>query len=150
MFCKHCGSKLPEHASFCVTCGKKVATEDYAGQGADAFTYAAPSDYAFYDNSTDFTTTSPTQPKDEARDAHGGKILCFAILALAFSLSFYLAFVGTIFYILAKVQLGKYLAQYGETEGRASVGKALSIAALPVNIVMMVLLTLVVVAFLML
>ena len=141
MFCKYCGSKLPDNASFCVTCGKKVATEDYAS-GADAFTYADPNNFEFYDHFTNTPPTPPTQ-KDEERDAHGGKILCFAILALAFSLSFYLAFVGTVFFILAKVQLGKYLAKYGETEGRASVGKALSIAALPVNIVMMALLSLI-------
>lgn len=138
MFCKYCGSSLPAGASFCITCGKKIITGPVGNEKQDLndtprFDFEASS--TTYDFPAAGTPAQPT-PTDEARDAHGGKILCFAILALAFSLSFYLAIVGTVFFILAKVQLGKYLAKYGETEGRASVGKALSIAALPVNIVM--------------
>ncbi len=138
MFCKHCGSSLPENASFCATCGKKISAAP-ADDTKQDFNYTPGFDFEASSTTYDFpaagTPAQPT-PTDEARDAHGGKILCFAILALAFSLSFYLAIVGTVFFILARIQLGQYLAKYGETEGRATVGKALSIAALPVNIVM--------------
>ena len=150
MFCKHCGSELPEGASFCVTCGKKITADaPYGAEKAtesaseNEFTYApANTDFDFSYTYTEPTPAAPASaPRDEARDAHGGRILLFSILALAFSLSFYLAIVGTVFFIIAKVQLGRYLAKYGETEGRASVGKALSVAATPVNIVMMVFFT---------
>ncbi len=149
MFCKHCGSNLPEGASFCVTCGKKISVEStYGATDGQGYTYAQ-NDFNFNNGADVSFEIAPTAPvRDEARDAHGGKILTLAILALAFSLSFYLAFIGTVFFILCKVQLGKYLAKYGETEGRASVGKALSIAALPVNIVMVVCLTLILIALL--
>ena len=147
MFCKHCGNNLPEGASYCTTCGKKIAGEEFTYAPADEnYAYAPDNNFDFSANSTDFSAAPAV--KDEEKDAHGGKILTFAILALAFSLSFYLAFVGTVFFIIAKVQLGRYIAKYGETEGRASVGKALSIAALPVNIVMVALLSLVLVALL--
>lgn len=149
MFCKHCGSELPDGASFCVTCGKKITAEaSYTPQKE------AENDFNYTVANTDFDFSygtpaeAPAPPQDEARDAHGGRILLFSILALAFSLSIYLAVIGTVFFILAKLQLGKYLAKYGETEGRASVGKAFSIAALPVNIVMLVCLTLAIVALL--
>ena len=142
MFCKHCGSNLPDGASFCVTCSKKITTDTPYAQ-----------DFTFNTTDTDFSFDSSPQPqapqpKDEERDAHGGRILCFAILALALSASLYLAPIGTVFYILARINLGKYIAKYGETEGRASVGKALSIAALPVNIVMMVCISLILIAIL--
>ncbi|MBQ3063718.1 MAG: zinc ribbon domain-containing protein [Clostridia bacterium] len=150
MFCKHCGSALPEGASFCMTCGKKTTADapekDFDYVPADTgFDFEAGGNTAY---SYDFAAApAPApQPMDEERSAHGGRILCFAILALALSLSFYLAIVGTVFYILARVQLGKYIAKYGETEGRASVGKALSIAALPVNIVMIVCFLIVIIA----
>ena len=150
MFCKHCGSKLPEDASFCVTCGKKITADTPCTptltDAESVFNYAVANASLDFDRT--YTAEDLAAPQDEARDAHGGRILLFAILALAFSLSFYLAIVGTVFYIITKVELGKYLSEYGETEGRASVGKALSKAALPVNIVMMVSITLIIVALL--
>ena len=130
MFCKYCGEPLAEGASFCSKCGKKVDTaEEYtnATNGDNAFLYTFP---------TQESAAPASACNDEARSAHGGKILLFAILALAFSVTLYLAPVGIVFCILARVQLSKYLAIYSETEGRASVGKGLSIASLPVSIVM--------------
>ena len=79
-------------------------------------------------------TTGFEDPFKIEKDTHGGRILTFAIIALAFSFTLYLSWIGLAFAIVALVKVKKYSSRYGFVDGRASVGKGLGIAALVLNI----------------
>ena len=81
-----------------------------------------------------YYSTSPVDPRQQEKDDLGGSILKYAILGLAFGSTFWLAILGLAFTIVARAKLSTYVSKFYETEGRASVGKALSIAGLAVNI----------------
>ena len=114
MYCSHCGNELPENANFCPECGNFTTT----GAG---------------------TTTITVDPMIDAKAAQekddlGGSILKFSILGLAFGCSGFLALLGIIFTAIAKKKVRAYIAKFGETEGRATVGKILTIPGLIVSI----------------
>ena len=172
MYCKHCGSGIAAGASFCSNCGKRVdSNTDYTTSGgytysAGGYTYADQSatgsnGYTYADqgaaNGYTYANTGyqyggveqvqfPEALVNEERESKSGRLLAFSILALAFSLSFYLAPIGLAFMIVARCLLSGYVRDYGETTGRASVAKGFSTAAIPVSIVMNVLLTIVIAA----
>ena len=133
MFCKYCGNDLNEGANFCTNCGKIVSHDDEN----TANTVST--------GSVEFDDVSYEVQQDPERDEKGGSILKFSILGLAFGCSFYLSLLGLIFSIVARCKVKGYLAQYGETEGRATVGKHLSLVGIILNIVSVVLLPLVIV-----
>ena len=128
MFCKYCGNELTEEARFCPKCGKisenKPEEIDY-----------------FYD----LNAAEPATQEDVAnvenpeRDSRGGEILKFAILGFVFGVTGSLSILGLIFSYIAKGKLKSYLRDYGKTQGRASVGKGLSIAGIIVGWVMLAL-----------
>ena len=122
MYCKHCGNELPENSNFCPVCGKSI--EDTKQEAEEA------------------TFEPINEIVDFKRDEHGGSILKFSILGLAFAASFFLSFLGIIFAAISKHKVATYIAEYGETQGRATVGKHLGIAAIISSIVMTVFFTL--------
>ena len=75
------------------------------------------------------------------------KILTFAIMGLAFGASYYLSFLGLIFSIISRVKLSKYIKIYNATEGKATVGKHLSLVGLIVSIVLLATLFLDIITF---
>ena len=133
MFCKFCGNELPEGANFCTKCGKVVSPDDIPLAGVSA-PVTAEYEYVPYE-----------EPKDAERDSRGGSILKFAILGLAFACSFYLSFLGLVFSIIARVKVKRYVSRYNETQGRATVGKHLSVAALVASIVFAAILAIIVI-----
>ena len=125
MICKYCGKELEEDARFCSTCGKVVVHEpEPANPSAES----------------PMEIVAVSEVKDSAveqeRDARGKSILTYAILSLAFASSFYFAFVGIIFAVIAKVKVRQYVLVYRETRGTATVGKHLSLAGLISSIVL--------------
>ena len=134
MFCKFCGNELPEGANFCTKCGKVVSHEDISAASVNAPV------------TTEYEYVPYEEPRDTERDSKGGSILKFAILGLAFACSFYLSFLGLVFSIIARVKVRRYVSLYNETQGRATVGRHLSVAALAVSIVLTAILAIIVVA----
>lgn len=123
MYCKYCGNPLQENSNFCTVCGK--VTDDINENNSKS-----------YDNDT-------VDPDRADKSDRSGSILKFAILGLAFSATFWLSPLGLIFAIVSRIRANSYIDRYGDTEGRATVGKHLGKAALIVNIVFCALLTLV-------
>ena len=123
MYCKHCGYQLPEDSNFCPNCGKITEEVKKEEEKVEVI---------------DCTSVDPFL--EEQRDELGGKILKFSILGLAFS--FFLPILGFIFTLIAKGKIRSYVNLFGETQGRASVGKGLSIGGLISSIVFFVFWTL--------
>ena len=111
MICKHCGYEIAEGSAFCSTCGKVVEETD----AVEAIEVSKP------------------------RDDFGGRILAFGILSLAFAMTFFLSFLGIIFGSIAKSMASAYEREFGETEGKATVGKNLAKPGLIVGIILTVL-----------
>ena len=124
MYCKYCGNPLPENSNFCTVCGK--ITDDINEQINDKA-----------------QKTETVDPDREDKSDRGGSILKFAILGLAFSTTFWLSPLGLIFAIVSRIKVNSYIEMYGDTEGRATVGKHLGKVALILNIVFCCLITLI-------
>ena len=129
MFCKFCGNELPENAKFCPKCGKVAEAKE-------------EETVVVTDISFDDASVEASKQYNEEREQAGGQILKFAILGLVFACTWILSFLGLAFSIICKIKLNNYLAVYGETDGRATVGKGLGKAAMIVSIVMLALLIL--------
>lgn len=125
MYCKFCGNQIPDGALFCSACGKKQDVANTQSQET-AFTAEQPVP----------EVNCVNVAYEERKSEQGGKILTFAILGMAFGISWVFSLLGLIFSIVSRAKLNSYRAKYGETEGRATVGKHLGLAALIVNIVM--------------
>jgi hypothetical protein len=131
MFCKYCGNQLPETANFCPKCGKindaakaTAASEPKSEPAAETATF-------FSDAANDYVPVEPVNVEEELeRSEREGSILKMAILGLAFAWSGFLSLLGLIFSIIARAKISAYVRDYGETRGRASVGKGLSIGGL--------------------
>ena len=134
MFCKYCGNDLNEGANFCTKCGKIVSHDDI------------PTTSMTSHSSEAFDDVSYEVPQDPERSEKGGSILKFGILGLAFGCSFYISLLGLIFSIIARVKVKRYIQEYGDTEGKATVGKHLSVAGSIVSIISLCLLPIVIIA----
>ena len=156
MYCKYCGAELSQDAKFCRNCGKMVVdTIDPFAENPNVVEYTDPF--------TDEITLEPVDAAaEQAKSNLGKKILTNAIVGLALGLATASIFVGmwagfaeveeytgaTICALLALVVnvvalcitgkarrgIKQYINLYGETNGKASVGKGLSIPANIVNI----------------
>lgn len=148
MFCKFCGNQLDDDAKFCSKCGKLVSAETNENKketetvvisdeyGNPTASYNAPAQS--YSQPAYQPYSAPVNENSTARDSDGKSILVFGILGVAFACSVYFAFLGMIFSIIARVKLRRYLNNYGETRGTATVGKYLSLGGLIGSIVMTV------------
>ena len=117
MYCAHCGNEMPSDAKFCEKCGKIVAPSDRLG--ADDVATATCGEHCAC-NCQD----------NQKRDKLAGKILKFAIMGLAFGITGVLSILGFVFACLARKNVKKYVKLFGETNGRASVGKGINVAAM--------------------
>ena len=108
MICKHCGYEIEDGSAFCSTCGK-VVEETVAVENAEV---------------------------SKRREDFGGRILALGIMSLAFSITFFLSFLGIIFGAIAKSMASAYEREFGETDGRATVGKNLAKPGLIVGIIL--------------
>lgn len=111
MYCKHCGKQLEEAAKFCPDCGAAQASEP------------AREPEILLDPA-----------KEQRKDNMAGEVLKWGIMSLAFSVSGLLALLGWIFAGTAKRKVEEYEAAFGETTGRAHVGKILGKVGLGVGI----------------
>ena len=126
MFCKYCGNQLPDDANFCPKCGK--VTDEKTNTTNESYSSYEPEPIIFEDVKNDFVS--------KQKDEDSGSILKFAILGLAFSIP--VSILGLIFTIIAKSKVRKFINKYGDTEGRATVGKHLTIPGMICSIFFMV------------
>ena len=126
MFCKYCGNQLPDDANFCPKCGK--VTDEKTTNTTDSYSSYQPEPIAFEEVNQNFASIQKSE------DA--GSILKFAILGLAFSVPF--SILGLIFTIIAKSKVKRFIHKYGDTEGRATVGKHLTIPGMISSIFFMI------------
>ena len=119
MYCKNCGSHIPDDARFCTKCGADQKI-----------------------------TYTPAAQRTAVRPAPGAtSVLIFGILSLALSLLGYSSIGGIICGILCRVKAREYTEAGGELTGKAGTGKTLGQIGLIVSIVMLVLSVLVTVFY---
>ncbi|MBR5279397.1 MAG: zinc ribbon domain-containing protein [Clostridia bacterium] len=132
MFCRFCGSELPENANFCTKCGKIID---------DAGLAQAPA--TLEDLIGDPAARAQEDPFKNEKDELGGDILKYGIMSLAFGCTGILSLLGLIFACIGKSKVGKYLAKFQETQGKSTVGKHLCTAGLWASIGMAIYFTLI-------
>ena len=149
MFCKYCGYKLADDANFCPKCGKlvlepepeittapiqeKSIAEDqvtglepvYIEQEEEPVYYVEPNEMEL-------------APEVEAeKNSLGKNILVWGILALAFADTAIFSILGIIFGNVAKGKVKKYQEKFGDTDGKATVGKVFANISVPLSIGLM-------------
>ena len=124
MYCKFCGNFLPDDAKYCPTCGKiNEEAEEKIKAEYEYFNDIVPSD----------SLESKNPPEDPEKKEAAGSILKFSIMGLAFGCSVFLSFLGLIFSYIARGKIKRFCKKYGETSGKASVGKGINIGGLIVS-----------------
>ena len=117
MYCAHCGNELSPEATFCDKCGKLVAKKIDQVTNVDVSTPCV-----------DECTCTQTQDQ-QVKDSKAASILKFSILSLCFGITGLLSVLGIIFSFVARKKINNYIKLYGETNGKASVGKSINIGA---------------------
>ncbi len=136
MYCRNCGNELPEGANFCPACGTGNDVEVVAEAQATEPVEAVTDDTAFEDAiSAEVYTPEVKEEDNTEKDAKAGNILTFGILSVIFA---EFGIVGLIMAIIARRKVAEFVEQYGETSGRATVGKHLSTGGYIASIVMTV------------
>ena len=125
MFCRYCGNEIPGKANFCQICGNKREDSERMRE-ADIADLEAMQD----------KKRDATSREIDLQKQRGGSILKYSILGLAFSCTWIFSFLGLIFSYVAKFKIAAYIRRYGETDGRATVGKGLNVAGTIVSWVM--------------
>ena len=74
-------------------------------------------------------------PLETERESLASTILTNAILAIAFAVTGWLAFVGIIFSCITINNINEYESKFGKTVGKAAVGNGMVKGALPYSIV---------------
>lgn len=138
MFCKFCGSEIPEDGAFCIKCGKVNEPVGEDGRGTVIVRPIACD--------AEGPEQSEERASAQAQKSAGNKVLIFAIIGIVCALTGGLSCVGLVFSLLARTKLGQYRVHYGATNGSATVGKYLSIAAIVLNVVELITLLVVLVA----
>ena len=115
MFCTFCGNQLADDARFCTKCGAPVV-EDNKENAIEAEILDASGDYEVIE--------------DAEKSSRASSILTLGILSLAFSVSVFLPLVGIILGFVCKSKVSAFIGDYGDTEGKATVGKHLSTAGI--------------------
>lgn len=111
MYCQFCGKEHADYVSFCPYCGMQIGKSESVEEQI---------------------VVDPIYQQE--KDDLSGEVLKFGILGLAFACSGLLSLLGLIFSIIARAKAGAFARRYGDTEGRATVGKHLGKAGLIVSI----------------
>lgn len=111
MYCQFCGKEHADYVSFCPYCGMQIGKSESVEEQV---------------------VVDPIYQQE--KDDLSGEVLKFGILGLAFACSGLLSLLGLIFSIIARAKAGAFARRYGDTEGRATVGKHLGKAGLIVSI----------------
>lgn len=122
MFCKNCGTQLPDDAVFCGNCGTKVEVQAAPQEPV----YTAPQEPAY---------VAPEQPSPKAHDPHQDE-LASSIMGTGIAsipLAFVFGLPGIIVAATAKKKVAEYTRLYGEPSGRAKVGAILSKVGFPLG-----------------
>lgn len=126
MFCKFCGSEIPDDGAFCVKCGK---VNEPIGEDSRGTVIVRP---------IACDAEGPERAEERAaiaaQKSAGSRILMFAIMGVACALTGGLSCIGLVFSLLSRTKLGHYRIQYGPTNGRATVGKHLSVVGIAMNV----------------
>ncbi len=114
MFCKNCGTQLPDDARFCPNCGNDFI------------------------NSTPNNSAPPftTQPVQTPATVDAGSILTFGILGLAFACTFIASLLGIIFGRIAMNKARRYQSTIGPLSPKARTGFILGKIGFILGIVM--------------
>lgn len=140
MFCRNCGSQLPDNAAFCGNCGTKVEAVAAAPQqpAYEAVQQPAPAQQPVFVAPQQSAYAAPQQPVqappkpavDPYLDDLAGSVLARGITGLI------LAFVGIPGIIVsakAKNLAAEYERKAGQLSGRAKVGSILAKVGFPVG-----------------
>ena len=107
MYCKYCGTQLPEGANFCTACGKEQNEHKAEPQ---------------------------TQITPEERNGMRNSILAWGITSLAFSATTIFALIGLILSCIAKKKASEYKKTFGVLDWQAKVGNHLAKAGFGVGL----------------
>ena len=124
MFCNKCGKNIPDDSTFCPNCGASLSASE-----------AAPNYDPYRPAPTYDRFAKPVDPRE--REA-SKSVLTFGIIALAFSFTWILSFVGIIFAFIARSKVKAYERDFGPATGKTRVGKIFSIVSIPLSIVLTV------------
>ncbi|MBQ6263423.1 MAG: zinc ribbon domain-containing protein [Clostridia bacterium] len=122
MFCNKCGANIPDDSAFCPNCGATAVTVP-----------------AGTDPNRVVPTVEPYAKTVDPREREASKsVLTYGIIALAFSCTFWLSFVGIIFAFIARSKVKAYESEFGPATGKTKVGKIFSIVSIPLSIALTV------------
>ena len=153
MFCKFCGNRIEDDAMFCSRCGKRVEEEvncfeeeDFVnpqverekdGLGASILGCAIASVVLLLVSCICITVVGQLMYLMDLSTLFGSVFL-FLIMNI----------LGWVFSATARGKARAYAERFGETNGKATVGKIMSIPALILNIIFAVLYTIIIVILL--
>ena len=120
MFCNKCGANIPDGSTFCPNCGTPVASVP-----------AQPDPYRVTPKVDPYA-----KPVDQREREASKSVLTFGIIALAFTCTWALSFVGIIFAFIAFSKAKAYERDFGPATGKTKVGKIFSIVSIPLSIVL--------------
>ncbi|MBR3416331.1 MAG: zinc ribbon domain-containing protein [Clostridia bacterium] len=122
MFCNNCGANIPDGSAFCQNCGAPVASVS-----------SAPDPYRVTPAVGPYAKTVDPREREASKS-----VLTFGIIALAFTCTFWLSFVGIIFAFIARSKVKAYESEFGPATGKTKVGKIFSRVSVPLSIVLTV------------
>ncbi len=160
MFCRFCGTQLPDNSAFCPSCGAAQSSVSSTPQPTPVSsepTYDPSYDPSYkpsYEPSHEPSHEPSYEPSYDAAQFNtpltntpavsSTPILVFGILALSFACTFYLSFLGIIFGAITMSRAKSFLATMGSLSGKAKTGRILGKVGLILGIVLTAILVFVV------
>lgn len=147
MFCSNCGNQIVEGAKFCGVCGAPAAEVTQQTNVQDQQnTQTAPVSEPVYEQTFYYERPETEDPfVSEEKNSAAKSALVWGILSLA--LAFYTGLLGIIFACVGFSKANKYKKlNNGVLDGKAKVGRGLSIGGLCVGIALVALFVLIIFA----
>lgn len=126
MFCRKCGTQIPDDAIFCPACGTE--THDSAENSAQTNNYTPEQN----------TYNSEAESEALASDMLASEALKYGIMGVAFAQTGILSILGIIFSSIAQNKAAEYHRRTGRYGAKAGVGRGLGIGGLALGIFMTV------------